>query len=219
MSTRNRIKELRKEKGLSQKEFAKAFNEFSKDNENIKSISYATVSRWENGENEPKLETWIKLADFFDVPVSYLQGLSDHNYNNSTENTRSFLERNPNFAPLPKGTTLDDVDFSKGIQLVSANDVNLQMRDSTLKQFQKLASIFLSKNDANNWTELREDQRKKLIKIVNSVDDKGIDEIVHYVAMTFYMLLGSDNNKKKVLKKVLDDFHLKYVANDDDAPF
>lgn len=77
MSAHNRIKKLRKEKGLSQKEFAKAFNEFSKDDENVKSISYATVSRWENGENEPKLETWIKIADFFDVPVSYLQGTSD----------------------------------------------------------------------------------------------------------------------------------------------
>lgn len=85
MSTRNRIKELRKEKGLSQKEFAKAFNEFSKDNENVKSISYATVSRWENGENEPKLETWIKLADFFDVPVNYLQGVSNHTKNDKKE--------------------------------------------------------------------------------------------------------------------------------------
>lgn len=76
MSTRNRIKELRKEKGLSQKEFAKAFNEFSKDDNNVKPISYATVSRWENGENEPKLDTWLNLANFFNVTVSYLQGIS-----------------------------------------------------------------------------------------------------------------------------------------------
>lgn len=69
---KNRIKEYRKSKGLTQKEFAKAFNEFSKDDENTKTISYSTVSRWENGENEPKLKTWLKLADFFDVPVSCL---------------------------------------------------------------------------------------------------------------------------------------------------
>lgn len=82
MSAHNRIKKLRKEKGLSQKEFAKAFNEFSKDDENVKSISYATVSRWENGENEPKLETWIKIADFFHVSVSYLQGIDEIDYGN-----------------------------------------------------------------------------------------------------------------------------------------
>lgn len=73
----NRIKELRNKKGLSQKEFAKAFSDFIKDDENVKSVSYATISRWEHGENEPKLDTWLRLADFFDVPVSYLQGTSD----------------------------------------------------------------------------------------------------------------------------------------------
>lgn len=77
MSTRNRIKELRKEKGLSQKEFAKAFNEFSKDDDDVKSISYATVSRWENGENEPKFATWFTLAAFFNVPISYLMGITN----------------------------------------------------------------------------------------------------------------------------------------------
>jgi transcriptional regulator with XRE-family HTH domain len=73
----NRIKELRNKKGLSQKEFAKAFSDFIKNDESIRPVSYATISRWERGENEPKLQTWRKLADFFDVPVSYLQGISD----------------------------------------------------------------------------------------------------------------------------------------------
>ena len=70
----NRIKEMRKKKGLSQKEFAKAFNEFAP---NIKNVSYATISRWENGKNEPKLNTWLKLSDFFGVPISYLQGIDN----------------------------------------------------------------------------------------------------------------------------------------------
>ena len=55
----NRLKELRKAKKLSQKEFAKAFNDFIKENKEfavldtkgkIKKISYATVSRWEVGQ-------------------------------------------------------------------------------------------------------------------------------------------------------------------------
>lgn len=78
MSSHNRIKELRNKKGLSQKEFAKAFNEFMKNSGSKKTVSYATISRWERGENEPKLEIWLKLSDFFDVPVYYLQGISDY---------------------------------------------------------------------------------------------------------------------------------------------
>lgn len=77
MVANNRIKELRNKKGLSQKEFARAFSDFIKNDENVKPVSYATISRWEGGENEPKLETWIRLADFFNVSVSYLQGVSN----------------------------------------------------------------------------------------------------------------------------------------------
>ncbi|EFB62001.1 hypothetical protein HMPREF9209_1938 [Lactobacillus gasseri 224-1] len=36
-----------------------------------------TLSQYETGKREPKLETWQKLAEFFGVSVQYLQGLSD----------------------------------------------------------------------------------------------------------------------------------------------
>ncbi|WP_323075185.1 helix-turn-helix transcriptional regulator [Limosilactobacillus reuteri] len=214
MSSHNRIKELRNKKGLSQKEFAKAFNEFMKNSGSKKTVSYATISRWERGENEPKLEIWLKLSDFFDVPVSYLQGLSDHNYNDREAATRAFLERNPDFVPLPDGVSLDDVDFSKSVELTDASDIDLQMRDSYLKQFQKLVTVFLSKSSSDNWIAIREDQRKKMIKIVNSLDDKKIDEVVNYVSMAFYMLLDGDSNDKNSLKKAIDDFCLKYITDE-----
>ena len=59
----NRLKELRKEKKLSQKEIAKEM-----------SISEKTLSRWENGESQIKLEKAKQLAEFFEVPVGYLLG-------------------------------------------------------------------------------------------------------------------------------------------------
>ena len=62
----NRIAELRKEKGLTLQQVADAIG-----------VGNNTISRYENGKREPKLETWLRLADFFDVPVSYLQGTSD----------------------------------------------------------------------------------------------------------------------------------------------
>ena len=60
----NRIKELRERKGIGQKELA----------EKIK-VTQQTISLYENGSREPRLETWQKLADFFGVSVPYLQGI------------------------------------------------------------------------------------------------------------------------------------------------
>ena len=63
----NRLKELRKEKKLSQKEIAKEM-----------SISEKTLSRWENGESQIKPEKAQQLADYFGVNVGYLLGYSEY---------------------------------------------------------------------------------------------------------------------------------------------
>ncbi|CAK1250844.1 Predicted transcriptional regulator [Fructobacillus tropaeoli] len=69
----NRIKELRQQKKLS---LAKLSDQLKK-NYNLK-ISAPSLMRYENGTTEPKLATWQKLADFFDVPISYIQGTDSY---------------------------------------------------------------------------------------------------------------------------------------------
>lgn len=63
---RNKIAELRKSKKLTIQQVADGIG-----------VSNGTISRYEQGIREPKLETWIRLADFFNVSVSYLQGVSN----------------------------------------------------------------------------------------------------------------------------------------------
>lgn len=62
----NRIKELRKSKGLTQAELAQKVG-----------ISEQAVSFYENDRRKPKMETWNKLANFFNVSVPFLQGLPE----------------------------------------------------------------------------------------------------------------------------------------------
>ncbi|WP_423215872.1 helix-turn-helix domain-containing protein [Streptococcus equinus] len=62
----NRLKELRKEKKLTQEELAK-----------ILGISKRTLAYWEKGESRIKTEKAEKLADFFEVNTAYLLGYSD----------------------------------------------------------------------------------------------------------------------------------------------
>ena len=54
----NFLKELRKEKTLTQEQLAEHFN-----------VSSRTVSRWENGNNMPDISILIELADFYDVDI------------------------------------------------------------------------------------------------------------------------------------------------------
>lgn len=58
-----RLKKLRNEKHLSQKELA---NEFQ--------MSQQTIAKWENNQSTPNPEMIVKIADFFDVSTDYLLG-------------------------------------------------------------------------------------------------------------------------------------------------
>lgn len=61
----NRLKELRHEKNLTLRELGEKVG-----------MRNSTLSQYENNKREPKLKTWQKLADFFNVPVDYLLGIS-----------------------------------------------------------------------------------------------------------------------------------------------
>lgn len=77
----NRIRKLRENKGLSQRDFINKFNSFLEENLNkydgqpgIKKVTFATGSRWENGLNKPTSAMWQALADYFGVSVDWLKG-------------------------------------------------------------------------------------------------------------------------------------------------
>ena len=71
----NRIKQFRNEEGLTQKEFAEAFNKYIYENNlTIKPINFSVVSKWETGKSSPTKATYEALADYFDVLLPYLQG-------------------------------------------------------------------------------------------------------------------------------------------------
>ena len=81
-----KIKELRSEKGVTQKELAK-----------IIGTTQATISDWEVEKVEPSIYWLSKLATVFDVSVDYLIGREDdfgviHSENKETEQN-SELER------------------------------------------------------------------------------------------------------------------------------
>ena len=62
----NRIKELRKEKGLTQQELADRIG-----------ASKSAISMYEKGNRRPSFDIADALSDFFGVSIGYLSGSSD----------------------------------------------------------------------------------------------------------------------------------------------
>lgn len=88
-----RLRSLREEKKMTQKELAKLFK-----------IAESTVSMYERGEREPSFELVNKLANFFSVSTDYLLCRTDD-------------PTPPNQTPIPKWATRKDIrDFKKMLE-------------------------------------------------------------------------------------------------------
>lgn len=62
----NRIKELRKEKGLTQAELAEMLH-----------LQKGTISMWERGKRRPSFEMINNLSDIFDKNIGYILGFNN----------------------------------------------------------------------------------------------------------------------------------------------
>lgn len=69
----NRLRELREEKGLTQKEFGDKVN-----------ASQNTVSQWESGKRNIEVDRLLQFAEYFQCTTDYILGNSDQKNGNNT---------------------------------------------------------------------------------------------------------------------------------------
>lgn len=74
-----RLKQLRREKGLTQSELAANLD-----------VSRACIANWENGERLPEVSAITTIAKFFKVSIDYICGKSDERYNIKMVNNIDF---------------------------------------------------------------------------------------------------------------------------------
>jgi|AGTN01.2.fsa_nt_gi Predicted transcriptional regulators len=77
-----RVNELRKNKGLTQKQLADHLG-----------IDQTAISNWERGKGLPDLANLVKLANFFDISLDYLMG-RDQAEKHSSADLISYAARN-----------------------------------------------------------------------------------------------------------------------------
>lgn len=103
-------------------------------------ISYFTLRRYEREETEPKLDTWLKLADYFGVSVGYLQGIEER-----LELT-SELEQQSKHDAIWEG-------MAKTLRAVSVGTIGWEEAYQDLKRYQR-------KSDELRFEEKQETQQR-----------------------------------------------------------
>lgn len=101
-----RLQGLRKDKGLTQKQFAEKFG-----------IAGGTIAMWETGKREPDFKTTERLADFFNVSVDYLLGRDERKRVPVSEDGQEISYDDFTYAMYQEGRTLTRENKEKLLEL------------------------------------------------------------------------------------------------------
>lgn len=116
----NRLKELRQKNNLTLEKLGQKVN-----------IPKNTLSRYESGKREPKIETWKKLADYFNVSTSYLMGLNSNSFGNRIKELR-----------IKNGLSQGDLAKVTGLTRQAISNYENNERTPNNEIWQKLADCF-----------------------------------------------------------------------------
>ncbi len=173
----NRIKELRKQRKITLQQLSKQTG-----------ISVSSLSAYENNRRSPKIENWIKLAEFFNVPVSYLQGLAEVNYRDENALRKRF-----NSSDLAKRLGLELGKNDKPI--ISASYLGLMQRDETFTNISRLKKVLFQEISSIS----SEEQYKQLSNKFDELSEKQANTLLFEMTMIFALSLQDGNEKIKDL--------------------
>ena len=97
------LKELRKEKGLTQEQLAEQFN-----------VSRRSVSRWETGKNMPDICLLVEIAEFYDTSIPEIIN-GERKSEKMNEEVKELAETMSNYAGAEKESILKNI---RGLSLI-----------------------------------------------------------------------------------------------------
>lgn len=192
----NRIKELRQSKGLSQTELAQKVG-----------ISKQAVSHYETEKRHPKIEAWQKLADFFEVPVPYLQGFEMQTPNRLKESR------------IKRKLTLDDIETKTGIKRGTYSNYENGNTEPKLEVWQELAHFFnvsvpyiqgFDEHRPNGLKELRDKKGMSQSQFVQAFNELLISKKMKPITIPTYSRWENSLNSptEKVWQQLADFFEV-----------
>ena len=95
---KTRMKELRKELGLTQEELGAKFH-----------LNKSSISKYEKGIQTPDMESLMNISNFFNVSLDYLIGVSN------IKNPKEIIYSNAFHSISDNGLTKEDIDIVKAM--------------------------------------------------------------------------------------------------------
>ena len=193
----NRLKELRKEKKLTQKELAEETD-----------IPYRTLQRWENGESQIKPEKAEKLANFFGVSIAHLLGYEDNDFEKANQNRLKELRKR-------KKDTQAELANLMGVNVKTISRWEKGEFEIKPAQAKMLADYFgvsetylLGYSDLKNETDIKvsvlDDALEKLRTINNMLSSES-DEAPNMWTVGFLTAIVAIENFKKEIEDQKDE--------------
>ena len=99
------LKDLRKEKGITQEQLAEKFN-----------VSNRTISRWETGNNLPDLSTLVELADFYDLDIKEIID-GERKSENMNSELKETLNKVADYSKMEKTKIAETANVAFGLTL------------------------------------------------------------------------------------------------------
>ena len=140
----NRLKQLRKEKGLTQNKLAKKI-----------SVHYRTLQNWENNKGRIKPEKLQELAEYFEVSDAYLLGYSD--FKN----------------PIEQIANIQGKDLGNGMTAISQTDLNQSSLKPNFIKFSQAHDLALSNDDIDKIIDLIKSLNDTNTKMLNNLVTAG----------------------------------------------
>lgn len=156
MNIGSKIKNIRQEKGLTQKQLAQ-----------LTGLSEISIRKYESNSRNPKIENIKKIAKALDIETANLVNWNDLDLEETSELIGE-LSANPN----------DSEDCKKGLKLFARINYSIfEVLDYATKLFPDQSKNIVDFLESDEWSEFNEKIHDEYEKVLKKLLDKDIDII------------------------------------------
>lgn len=202
---KERLKELRESKQLTQSQLSEALD-----------IGRASVSNYELGLRTPDIDILVRIANYFNVTTDYLTGRSNFKQSEQesyfSQDEKIFLSNINSYlgSKTIEEHIIREIDYFKSsiLRLFDSNDYNIKIESSFVKTLHHIYTIYFMFN--NRTTEFINNMNENILKD-NGIDIEKIQTKKHILELLYTNLLELNTpsyNYSDSLSRIIEELFM-----------